>query len=287
MSRRAFLRNSSWGLAGAVGGAAALATFGERHRPRVVQVSISPAGLPRELDGYTICQISDLHRGPLVSESFLRRAVAQVNRLGADLTVVTGDFISDFSRYAESCGAALSGLRAPDGVFGVLGNHDYWNEDPEAVSSAIERQGVRLLNNRSVVLRRGDTSWGLCGVDDWWAGKPDMDAALADVPSHAFKIMLCHEPDPADEAARRGIPLQLSGHSHGGQVLLPGRRPLVTPQFGHKYPVGLRRVPESDTLVYTNTGLGVIFPPIRFNCPPEITHITLRAENANRPPAIG
>lgn len=282
MSRRAFLRRSSWGVAGVIGGGAALATFGERHHPRVVRVTISPAGLPRDLDGYTICQLSDLHRGPLVSEAYLRRAVAQANALGADLTVVTGDFVSDFSRYGVSCGEALSGLRAPDGVYGVLGNHDYWNDDPEAVSAGIDRRGVTLLMNRSVPLRRGDATWYLCGVDDWWAGKPDMDAALADVPSGAFKIMLCHEPDPAEEAAKRGVPLQLSGHTHGGQVLLPGRRPLVTPQFGHRYPVGLRRVAESDTLVYTNVGLGVIFPPIRFNCPPEITHITLRATPGER-----
>lgn len=276
MTRRGFLRRSSWGVAGLAGGTAGLSAFGERHRPRVVNVTIRPAGLPAALDGYTICQLSDLHRGLLVSEAYLRRSVQLANSLGADLTVVTGDFVSDLSRHAVSCAGALSGLRAPDGVYGVLGNHDYWNDDPEAVAAAIHQGGVPLLMNRSVTLRRGDVSWNLCGVDDWWAGKPDMDAALADVPSGAFKIMLCHEPDPADEAAKRGVPLQLSGHSHGGQVLLPGRRPLVTPQFGHKYPVGLRRVPNSETLVYTNTGLGVIFPPIRINCPPEITRITLR-----------
>jgi hypothetical protein len=276
MTRRELIRRSSWGLAGFAGGTAGLSLFGERHHPRVARVTIRPAGLPAALDGYTICQLSDIHRGLLVTEPFIRRSVELANSLSADLTVVTGDFISDVARYAHSCSAALSGLQAPDGVYGVLGNHDYWNEDPDAVRAAIERGGVSLLMNRSVALRRGDVSWNLCGVDDWWAGEADMDAALADVPSKAFKILLCHEPDPADEAARRGVPLQLSGHSHGGQVLLPGRRPLVTPQHGHKYPVGLRRVPGSETLVYTNTGLGVIFPPIRINCPPEITHITLR-----------
>lgn len=277
LSRRALLRRSAWGMSALLGGGTVLSAYGERQWPRVVRVAISPAGLPPALDGYTICQLSDLHRGYLVAENFIRRAVEVANSLRPNLTVVTGDFVSDRAHFARSCGAALSGLRAPDGVYGVLGNHDYWNEDPEAVSATIQRSGIQLLTNRSVSLRRSGVAWHLCGVDDWWAGRPDLDAALADVPPDAFKMLLCHEPDPADEAARRGIPLQLSGHTHGGQILLPGRRPLVTPDFGHKYPVGLRRVPDSATQVYTNTGLGVIFPPIRINCPPEVTLITLRA----------
>jgi len=277
LSRRTLLRQSAWGMTALLGGGGALSVYGERHWPRVVRVTISPDGLPPALDGYTICQLSDLHRGLLVSEDFIRKAVGVANSLRPDLTVVTGDFVSDRARFARSCGAALSGLQARQGVFGVLGNHDYWNEDPEAVSATLQRSGIQLLTNRSVALQHRGITWSLCGVDDWWAGKPDLDAALADVREGAFKVLLCHEPDPADEAALRGIPLQLSGHTHGGQVLLPGRRPLVTPDFGHKYPVGLQRVKGSATQVYTNTGLGVIFPPIRINCPPEVTLITLRA----------
>lgn len=276
LSRRALLR-AAWGMSAVLGGGSILSAYGERQWPRVARVTISPAGLPPALDGYTICQLSDLHRGMLVAEGFLRKAVGIANSLRPDVTVVTGDFVSDRAHFATSCGAALSGLQAPDGVYGVLGNHDYWNEDPEAVSAAIQRSGIQLLTNRSVTLRRGGVVWSLSGVDDWWAGKPDLDAALADVPAQAFKVLLCHEPDPADEAALKGFPLQLSGHTHGGQILLPGQRPLVTPDYGHKYPVGLRRVPGSATQVYTNTGLGVIFPPIRINCPPEVTLITLRA----------
>ncbi|MCC2669259.1 MAG: metallophosphoesterase [Armatimonadetes bacterium] len=205
-----------------VGGGSVASLFGERNWLRVSRVTISPAGLPAALDGYTICQISDLHRGLLVSEEFIRRGAELANSLKPDLTVVTGDFISDMSRYAVSCAEALSVLRAPDGVFGVLGNHDYWNDDPGAVSAAVERKGIQLLTNRSVTLRRGDVPWSLCGVDDWWAGKPDLGQALANVPAGAFKILLCHEPDPADEAARVGFPLQLSGHTHGG-ASAPGK----------------------------------------------------------------
>lgn len=277
VSRRALLRRAAWGMSAMLGGGGVLAAYGERQWPRVVRVTIAPTGLPAALDGYAICQLSDLHRGPLVSEAFLRQAVDLANSLRPDLTVVTGDFVSDHSRFAVSCGAALSGLQAADGVYGVLGNHDYWNDDPEAVSATIQRSGIQLLTNRSVTLRRWGTAWSLCGVDDWWAGRPDLEAAQADVPNRAFKLLLCHEPDPVEEAALRGFSLQLSGHTHGGQLLLPGRRPLITPDYGHKYPIGLRQVPGTATQVYTNTGLGVIFPPIRINCPPEVTLITLRA----------
>jgi predicted MPP superfamily phosphohydrolase len=276
LTRRGFLRRAGWASAAVLGGGSCASAFGERNWPRVRRVTIAPAGLPAELHDYTICQISDLHRGLLVSEQFIRRGVQLANSLRADLMVVTGDFISDRSHYAVSCAEALSGLQAPDGVYGVLGNHDYWNDDPQAVIAALERKGIQLLTNRSVTLERGDVRWNLCGVDDWWAGKPDLGLALANVPDGAFKLLLCHEPDPADDAAKLGIPLQLSGHTHGGQVLLPGRRPLVTPDFGHKYPVGLRRVEGTATQVYTNTGLGVIFPPLRINCPPEVTLITLQ-----------
>jgi uncharacterized protein len=134
---------------------------------------------------------------------------------------------------------------------------------------------VRMLTNRSARISTRGVDWWLCGVDDIWSGKPDLGAALRDVPGGAFRVLLAHEPDFADEAARHGVPLQLSGHTHGGQVLLPGRKPLVTPEHGRKYTVGLQRAAGSDTWVYTNVGLGVTGIPIRINCPPEITLLTL------------
>jgi len=277
LTRRAFLTRGAFGASGLFGGGAMLSLFGERNRPRVYQVPIAIPNLPRELNGLRICQISDLHRGPLITEQYLRAAVERVNGLRPDLTVVTGDFVSDSNRYAESCAAALAPLRAPLGVYGVLGNHDYWTEDVGKVTDALTRTGMQMLTNRSVRLRTRDRDWWLCGADDGWAGKPDLGLALQDVPTGAFKMLLWHEPDLADQAARHGVPLQLSGHSHGGQCLLPGRRPLVGPLHGTKYPVGLRQVENSTTQVYTNVGLGVIWPPIRINCPPEISLITLSA----------
>jgi uncharacterized protein len=275
LSRRKFLRRAGWGAAGLAGTGTAVSVFGERNWPKVYRTRVALPGLPAGLDGLTICQLSDLHRGPFVGEEFIRRGVALAMRLKAELIVLTGDFVSNTAEDSESLGAAISTLAARHGVYGVLGNHDYWTNNVEAVSTALTRNGVGMLTNRSVRLQTRGVDWWLCGVDDVWSGQPDLDAALRDVPEQAFKILLCHEPDYVEKAAQRGIPLQLSGHSHGGQVLLPGRRPIVTPPHGSKYPIGLQQAEGSSTLVYTNVGLGVIFPPIRINCPPEVSLITL------------
>ena len=258
---------------GVAGGAGFL---NECWRPRVRRVTVPLPSLPAGLDGFRICQLSDIHRGPIVSKAFVRECVALARPLNADLIVVTGDFISDSSRYAPSCAAALSGLRAPYGVFGVMGNHDYWNEDPGAVHDAIESAGVRFLTNRSHRITARGADWWLCGVDDLWSGSTDLDRAMEDVPEDAFRILLCHEPDFADTAAASRIPLQLSGHSHGGQVRLSSGGALHLPRFGRKYPAGLQRVAGTESLVCTNVGLGVTTLPLRLNCPPEVTLLTLK-----------
>jgi predicted MPP superfamily phosphohydrolase len=279
ITRRRFLRRAGWSTFGFVGAFAGLAEFGERNWPQVKRVRVKLAGLPPALEGLRICQISDLHRGPLVRELHLDRAVTVANRLQPDVTAVTGDFVSDSAVYAESCARSLSRLRARYGTYGVLGNHDYWTEDPEQISDLLTRAGLRMLTNESARLVHQGQPWHLCGADDMWSGKPDLGAALADVPDDAFRVLLAHEPDLADEAARLGVPLQLSGHSHGGQVLIPGLRPLILPKYGQKYPIGVQRVAGTSTQVYTNVGIGVIAVPIRINCPPEVTLLTLhRAE---------
>jgi predicted MPP superfamily phosphohydrolase len=164
-----------------------------------------------------------------------------------------------------------------------LGNHDYWTGATKALSALLRRASIELLVNRAVPVRdRGETLW-LGGLDDMWAGKADLVATFRRVPLGAFRVLLCHEPDFADHAARTGLPLQLSGHSHGGQMIIPfiGPFPYVLPLYGRKYPLGLQRVTRGETLVYTNVGLGLLalphpFPEFRINCPPEVTQMTLR-----------
>ncbi|MDW8326890.1 MAG: metallophosphoesterase [Anaerolineales bacterium] len=243
----------------------------------VERVTIRLPHLPRAFHGFTLVQLSDFHYGPLVEPASLSIAFDVARALRPDLFVVTGDFVSRLTRAeGEWLQRELSRLSATEGAFAVLGNHDWW-EDGDRVAEAVEAAGVRVLRNEHVVLQRDGAALYLAGVDDVRAGADDLPCALHGIPPEACVLLLAHEPYFAETAARTGrVALQLSGHSHGGQVRVPILEPLILWGLGHhKYPRGLNRV--SEMLVYTNRGLGVVGLPLRYNCPPEVTHLTLHA----------
>ena len=225
--------------------------------------------------GLRVVQLGDLHLGPLVPPEHVRAAVDLALALRPDLIALTGDFVTSASRGELSALAAeLSRLQAPLGVLGCLGNHDHW-VDAAAVAGAVERAGVRLLKNASVIVERGGARLFIAGVDDVNVRKDDLGRALSGIPSDGPVLLLAHEPDFADEAAGDSrVRAQLSGHSHGGQVKLPGV-PRVLPPLARKYPEGLYKV--GGLCLYTTRGVGVIGPGIRLNCPPEVTLLTLAA----------
>jgi predicted MPP superfamily phosphohydrolase len=276
LDRRRLLRRLLIAGGLSLGGAAWLSLFGERHHPLIRQVTVPIPDLPADLEGLRIGQLSDLHRSAWVEEDFIRASASRLMDLKPDLIALTGDFISHSAKFGASAAAALAHLSAPLGVYGCLGNHDI-THDPENLMRCLDEVGIRVLQNRSTaVFHRSSTFW-LCGVDDARRGRPDLHSATEGVPPDAFKLLLCHEPDFADRAEPHGFPLQLSGHSHGGQIVLPVAGRLITPPGGTKYPKGLQRVERSGMWVHTNVGLGVIGLPIRFNCPPEISLLTLTA----------
>lgn len=284
LSRRKFLQVTT---AAAVTGGLAVsldAGFLEPNRPQLVRVEVPLTRLPAAWDGFTIAQLSDLHYDDEFSVVPIRRAVEVVNHLHPDMVVVTGDFVTTpYLRHnakqaasaAEPCAQLLGQLRAPFGVQAVLGNHDV-ALDPARVVEALQSQGIHVVRNRSMPLEQAGTRLWLCGVDDVIEGKPDVDAALKGIPPTEAVILLVHEPDFADHVARYPVDLQLSGHSHGGQVRLPLVGAPFLPKLAKKYPWGMRRI--GRLTLYTNIGLGTIRMAIRFNCPPEITLLTLRAE---------
>lgn len=274
-SRRRFLRRALIAGGATLGAGTLWSIFGERTWVTARRVSVPIPDLPAFLDGFTIAHLSDLHRGPFISEEQVREAARLAMAYAPDMVVLTGDHVSLKAKYAKSAVAALSPLKAEYGVYAVLGNHEYWTDEVERVTQIQRDAGIEVLINEAAAIAVGGTPWWLCGVDDIWEGKPDLEETLADVPDEMFKILLCHEPDYADEAAKHGIPLQLSGHSHGGQVRLPGKGPLLLPVYAWKYPYGLQRVGSSGTQVYTTSGVGVTFPPIRINCRPEVAIIRL------------
>ena len=169
-----------------------------------------------------------------------------------------------------ACAKALARLSAPRGVYAILGNHDYWT-DAEEVTRLLEQNGITVLINDACPL--ADNLW-VVGVDDVWSGEVDLDKAMAGVPRTATTILLAHEPDFADQAQGRGFAVQLSGHSHGGQVRVPFTSRPVLPFLAWKYYAGLRTV--GDLLVYTSRGMGTMQPPFIFNCRPEVTLLRLQ-----------
>jgi len=278
INRRKFLGLA--GLAGAavLGGDAILIA---PNRPRVVREEIILPRWPSRLEGFRIVLLSDFHYDPYFSVHPLEAAIPMVNELRPDLIALTGDFVTVPSfgdekkgaDMAEPCAELLRRMSAPLGLWAVLGNHDGFS-DPGRVTSALQNASIQVLGNRSVVIERNGARFWLSGVKDVLAEKPNLDAALHDVSRDEPVVLLAHEPDYADHVARYPVDLQLSGHSHGGQVRLPFLSPLYLPDLAKKYYWGLYKI--GPLTLYTNAGLGTIGFPARLNCPPEITLIELR-----------
>jgi predicted MPP superfamily phosphohydrolase len=239
----------------------------------IVPLEVQVRGLTSEFEGYRIVQISDLHMGHWLNAERLNGVAELVNQQEPDLVVITGDFISySLSQIAEEMTAGLRKISAVDGVAAVLGNHDHWF-DPQGVRHVLQDAGVRELANDVMSLQRGTAVLNVAGVDDILVGANDLDNVLAMMPVHGPALLLAHEPDFADESAASGrFFLQLSGHSHGGQILLPGLGPFRGKMF-RKYPLGRYQV--GDMVQYTNPGVGTHVLRLRINVPPEITVITL------------
>jgi uncharacterized protein len=246
------------------------AAFREPARPRLERVELRLPQLPAELDGLRVGLISDLHLGFRFAEENTRWAVEQMHREAPEVVALTGDFIS-FHHAIPEIAPLLRDLNAPLGVYAVPGNHDYW-EGIADVRNALTLCGIPLLFNQHRRLEwRGGELW-LVGLDDIWDGSVSARRALEGVPPGAFTLLLAHSPDLAADAARFGFDVQLSGHTHGGQIRLPLLGPLGMPRFGRRYIMGRYQV--GPTAVYVSRGIAG--PPLRFLCPPEATIITLR-----------
>ena len=245
----------------------------------IVPVSLVLPRLDARFDGYRIAQLSDIHADHWMTPGRVLSLVNLVNAEAPDLVAITGDFAT-YSRFrflirhASRLVAPLRRLRAPDGVVAVLGNHDH-KTDARTVRRVLAASDVTELHNAVLTLCRGGASLYLCGVDDLKEGTPRLDGALEGLSEPGCAVLLAHEPDFADKSAAAGrFDLQLSGHSHGGQVGLPILRYPFLPKLSRKYPVGLYSV--GGMFLYTNRGLGA-HPRFRFNCRPEITIFTLRS----------
>ncbi|UYP17289.1 metallophosphoesterase [Rhodococcus sp. Z13] len=255
-------------------GAVAAVVYGtvEADRPRTVTVPVALDDLPAGFDGLRIALVTDLHVGPARGADFVRQVVEQVNAQQPDLIVLGGDLADGTVELVGSDLEPLRDLQAPLGVFGVSGNHEYYSDDAESWLDHWETLGVRTLRNEHVVLERGGDVVALAGVHDYTATDPhhpDMPAALDGIAAGTPVILAAHQPRHVDEARELGVDLQLSGHTHGGQMW--PLRPFVA--LANPTVTGLDRF--GDTQIYTSQGTGAWGPPVRVATPPEVTILEL------------
>jgi len=295
LSRRSFLKLSIGGILSGAAFSLLSGLYALRIEPRWVEVTrpgIPLRRLPKALDGFTIAQLSDIHVGPYVSPQDVRMAIQMVNALKPHLIVITGDFVYHSARYSAACAQELASLKAPYGVYAVLGNHDVWTDVDEVVRN-LRSAGVKVLRDEAQAVEVNGSRLWLLGAEDtgftgfmgasfgdframWQETADALARLLNEMPPGEPKVLLVHNPDFTEMVPPGEVDLALCGHTHGGQVRLPFiGAPIVPSCFGQKYAAGL--VDNGRTLVYINRGLGIIYPPVRFNCRPEITLLVLRS----------
>jgi predicted MPP superfamily phosphohydrolase len=294
ITRRGFIRLSIWGILAIAGGKGFL---NSRSLELAVE-NVDLKRLPPAFNGLKIGQITDIHAGPLVPPELIKKGVDFIMEKQPDVIALTGDFVSGATkilwtsyggfkqRHYDYCMRELKRLKAPLGVFAVLGNHDFWSgpEVAAEIARGLEGVGVRVLRNQAIPLEREGQNLYMVGVDDYWEGSYSLTKALLGIPKDQCRILLSHNPDVNEniESLREHIDFIISGHTHGGQVVLPFLgAPYLPSPFGQKYRAGLVRDGERQT--YVSRGLGLFFAPIRINCPPDVSVLILRRKHKRLP----
>ena len=276
--RRLLLRLGGTGAA-LVGGTAAYSAAYAPFHPVVERVDVPIKGLPEAFEGVRIALLSDLHVQPNFPASCLAPAIEAVLQEKPDLIFLLGDYInsqdSDKLRHLTDCAHALRPLTAPLGVYAIFGNHDFPPPPDNPPTAMWEEIGVKTLCNAVAEVTRGGDALYLCGLPSLLARPAYPADLLTPLPPTATKIVLWHEPDRAPESALFGASLQVSGHTHGGQVVIPGFGPPLLPIGGKRFAAGRYRVGKMP--LYVTRGVGLLPPLVRFNCPAEVTILTLQA----------
>ncbi len=283
VSRRAFVAGGLLGGISAAGLTAAeafSARYRNPYRPRMEQTTFTLPHGHEALAGLRIGFISDTHVGPFIAQADIERAANLMRSQKPDLLLLGGDYVSESTRYIPTAAAALGSLAAEVelGAVGVLGNHDI-HVSALDVERALAAAGITILRNQSHKITFNGADLWIAGIDETLLGYPDVDKTFAGIPEGSARLALWHEPEFAEQAAARGAFAQLSGHTHGGQIRIPGVGPVGLPLDGKRYTIG-RNIADGMQ-IYTSRGVGVFRPPMRFNCPPEVTIITLEPPAAD------
>ncbi|MFZ1702507.1 MAG: metallophosphoesterase [Pyrinomonadaceae bacterium] len=236
------------------------------------RVDINLKRLPKKLDGLKIIHLSDTHHSPFTTLEHIERVVKVANRLRPDMFLLTGDYVSHEREYIAPVAATLGKLKAKYGVHACLGNHDHWT-DADLVTHLFRGEGINVLVNQGFRFEAKGASFWIAGVDDYMVGKTDVPAALRGSYPDEMKLLLAHNPIIFREAARVGIDLTLSGHTHGGQIKVRNPEKRILPQRKLKAGLHARR----NSQVYITRGIGTVVVPMRYQCPPEISLLELRS----------
>jgi len=274
LSRRDVLKGLAAVSVGTATGGAAHGYLYERHHVGVTRTVLTVAGLPEALDGLRIGFMTDLHRSSTVAQELVESAAGLLMAerpdlivLGGDYVTWGGDYLASGDRYfVEAAAEAVRGLSSPHGVFGVLGNHD----DDRDMPAAMATRGVEILKDARTRLTVRGEPLDLIGIRYWTTRGRDI-AAVARGAARA-SILLAHNPSRLKEAAALSLPLMLSGHTHGGQIVLPGFGAIAARSFPIVAGPGFR----GTTTAFVSRGVGTVYVPIRVNCPPEVALLTLK-----------
>ncbi|MCY1017032.1 metallophosphoesterase [Pyxidicoccus sp. MSG2] len=275
VERRRFLaRATAGGALLATGGVTGFGMWRAFHEPVVSEVAVRLPGLPRALDGFTIVHLSDIHVGPVIQRRFMEELVARCDALRPDLVCITGDLVDGNVKSLSPAVSALRDLKSRHGTYFITGNHEYyWNA--AAWADALERMDIHVLRNRHVRIGDAAASFDLVGVDDWAARNTrqgyDLNAAIAGRDVERASVLLAHQPSNWVEAAKAGMGLQLSGHTHGGQFFP------FTLAVSAIWQHDAGHFQEGDRHLYVSRGTGFWGPPLRVGSPPEIVKVTLMA----------
>jgi hypothetical protein len=283
--RRRFLARTAVAVSTTPFAACAYGLLYERTEIETTHQRIKLTRLPKAFDGFRIAQLSDIHIGPFMPTDDIRRAVELVNQLKPDLVALTGDFVTWEGSPEAAVVEALSGLRAPFGVFGCLGNHEIWAKVEDSITRLFAKQGAKMLRLENAAIETGGERLNLIGVDYQSRipfGPPQagvvrqyLEGVEPLVVPGEVNILLSHNPNTFDRAAELGIDLSLAGHTHGGQVALEYISPDISPA---RLMTGYVRgwFQKGNSQLYVNRGIGTIFSPVRFGSPPEITLYELK-----------
>ncbi|MBV9744953.1 MAG: metallophosphoesterase [Acidobacteriia bacterium] len=278
--RRQFLEGVATAAVAAPFVAGAYGLLWGRLNLRVTRQPIRIANLPHAFHGFRIAQLSDIHVGPFMSEDQIRKYVEMANQLKPDLVALTGDFVTWDPSTAPAVVNALSGLKAPFGVFGSLGNHDAWAGAEELLTELFAQTGIRILRQEHTPIKNGNDAFNLIGVDftnsrimsvgGWHLSSRKLQGVENLIVPGTANILMSHNPDSFDRAAELGIDLSLAGHTHGGQLALEFISPEIAPsRLVTPYVAGWFQKPGGQ--LYVNRGIGTIAAPMRVGAPPEIT----------------